>query len=124
MFHYNNGLLATSGFDGGGSCVQPSLTQDAFWIWTAHANGDYLFEVLGAIYETGVKIYAGTDCTATCVAAAGPSSWGFTELELPGVNRWRPIPGASRSQGWGGWGCASACASRRGSLRGEWTRCL
>ena len=63
MFHYNNGLLATSGFDGGGSCVQPSLTQDAFWIWTAHANGDYLFEVLGAIYETGVKIYAGTDCT-------------------------------------------------------------
>ena len=85
MFHFNNGLLSTSGFDGGGACLQPGLTQDGFWIWTAPAAGDYQFEVLGAIYDTGLKIYAGVDCMATCVAAAGPSFLGYTEVELLGV---------------------------------------
>ncbi|MCA9000683.1 MAG: hypothetical protein KDB61_02085 [Planctomycetes bacterium] len=79
----------TSGFNGGGSCGggADSINQDLFWQWTAPANGTYVFDTFGSLYDTKLSAHTGTGCSATCAAYNDDSGGGLqSQISLSGLS--------------------------------------
>ncbi|MBL4770970.1 MAG: hypothetical protein JKY61_07485 [Planctomycetes bacterium] len=60
------------------------MGNDAFYEWTATADGDFLFDTSGTSFLGAVAVYSGVGCAATCVAGFSPAQTG-TGAMLSGV---------------------------------------
>ncbi|HPF13739.1 MAG TPA: hypothetical protein PLJ12_05690, partial [Planctomycetota bacterium] len=66
-FSYDTTANTTSLFNGGGGCGAVNLNVDAFFQWTAPANGDYNIDTVGTSYDTKLAVHSGVACGATCL---------------------------------------------------------
>ena len=75
----SQGLGATT-FGQGTACDWMGLSRshEAFYQWTAQADGDYIVELWGVDYAGGLALYQGFQCTATCVGSVAAQGHGET----------------------------------------------
>ena len=66
--NFDSTLATTSAFDGGGTCAAGAATlgQDVFYQFTVPANGDYVFDTAGTVFDTQLSVHTGIGCAATC----------------------------------------------------------
>ena len=77
----------TSGFAGSGGACDAAINQDLFWVYTAPSAGDLQFDTIGSSYDTKISVFAGGDCTSTCIATNDDGGGNLTSLvTILGVN--------------------------------------
>ncbi len=84
---YDTTGLTTSGFNGGGACNTSTIANDGFWVWTAPHDGDWTIDTLGSNFDTQLRISAGSDCSASCIAFNDDEPGGSLQSSvlLPGL---------------------------------------
>ncbi|MFT4649254.1 MAG: hypothetical protein ACI9X4_002492 [Glaciecola sp.] len=87
-FAFDTSAMTTSGFNGGGSCGggASSINQDAFWQWTAPANGDYTFDTLNSGYDTKLSVHLGVGSAAICADYNDDTVGLLSQVSLSGVS--------------------------------------
>ena len=67
-FPFDSTGACTSGFTGAASgCPVGTTTSDVFFLWTDAVGGDFEFEISGSDTLSDLTVYAGADCSATCI---------------------------------------------------------
>ncbi|MFT7678783.1 MAG: hypothetical protein ACI8QC_002780 [Planctomycetota bacterium] len=86
-YGFDTSPATTSGFNGGGTCGGGSTTinQDLFWVFTAPAAGDYVFDTFGSSYDTKLSIHNGFDCNATCADYNDDTGGLQSEVSISGL---------------------------------------
>ena len=74
---FSNATLTNSGFGIGGCGWSLAFAQDAFFVWTPEISGQFLVSAQGSNFDTVLRLYEGSDCSAVCVA--------FNDDALPGA---------------------------------------
>ena len=82
---WDSGSFSYNPPPGGAGCEIPSTYWDAYFQWTAPADGDYQFSTVGATWDTYLAVYSGVGCSATCLAVNTTPGSFFSFVEVQGV---------------------------------------
>ena len=82
---WNSGSYSYNPPPGTSGCEIPATYWDAYFQWTAPADGNYQFSTVGATWDTYLAVYSGSGCNVTCVGVDENPANFFAFVELPGV---------------------------------------
>tara|TARA_R110002126_G_scaffold41590_21_gene120977 strand:- start:8574 stop:11588 length:3015 start_codon:yes stop_codon:yes gene_type:complete len=80
-----------SGFDGGGGACGAVVQRDLFFAWTAPASGSYAFDTCGSLFDTILRAFDGSDCSAVCLSESDDACGLGSRIELQNLQAGDPV---------------------------------